>query len=51
MSEPTDNQSVLSALYPFASSEAKEKNANAQGLDDALLKSIGAKARDSLSKP
>ena len=53
MSQPPstseENQSVLAALYPFASSEAKEKNANAQGLDDALLKSIGAKARDSLS--
>ncbi|MAJ71198.1 MAG: SIS domain-containing protein [Alteromonadaceae bacterium TMED7] len=49
MSEPTDNQSVLSALYPFTGQAAAVKPSDKDELGRALIDSVQAKARDSIA--
>jgi len=49
MSEPTDNQSVLSALYPFTGQAPAVNPNDNDELDSALVASVQAKARDSIA--
>ncbi|MBR9790971.1 MAG: SIS domain-containing protein [Gammaproteobacteria bacterium] len=49
MSEPTDNQSVLSALYPFTGQAMADKPNDNDELASALVASVQAKARDSIA--
>jgi|TARA_B100000700_G_scaffold100283_1_gene112943 D-sedoheptulose 7-phosphate isomerase len=49
MSEPTDNQSVLSALYPFTGQSPADKPNDNDELASALVASVQAKARDSIA--
>ena len=49
MSEPTDNQSVLSALYPFTGQAPAVNPNDNDELASALLASVQAKARDSIA--
>ena len=48
MSKSSDNQSVLSALYPFTGHPTADKPADKDELERALMASVQAKASDSI---
>lgn len=52
MSNPSDNQGILAALYPFAGSDAAgpvAENSHTATLETALIQSVTAKAKESVA--